>query len=77
MGYSLTYTAPDNVTSTFVKIEHCRSYSTGCLTNDNVYIERSNLEKVKNSLLRIGPLVWNSLPSEFKDLCKIKFSKET
>ena len=53
-------TAPNKITSSFLKIRRVYNYTTRSSSNDDFYIKHSDLEKVKNSFLKIGPLVWTS-----------------
>ena len=46
------------------------------ITEDNFHVERSKLEKVRNSFLRTGRKVWNALLSDFRNLYKFTFQKK-
>ena len=41
------------------------------------YTEHSRLEKMRSSFLRVGPKIWNSLPSDMRNLPKSTFRKKT
>lgn len=69
-------TAPSNISYSFTKTSDVHHYSTRSSTKDNFYVEHSKLEKVRNSFLRIGPKVWNALPSDFRNSSKFTFQKK-
>ena len=41
-----------------------------------IYTEHSRLEKMRSSFLRVGPKIWNSLPSDMRNLPKSTFRKK-
>ena len=52
-------------------------YPTRSSLNDDFYTEHSRLEKMRSSFLRVGPKIWNSLPSDMRNLPKSTFRKKT
>ena len=44
--------------------------------NDDFYTEDSRLEKMRSSFLRVGLKIWNSLPSDMRNVPKSTFRKK-
>ena len=69
--------APENIKRAFTRISEVHSYPTRSSLNDDFYTEHSRLEKMRSSFLRVGPEIWNSLPSDMRNLPKSTFRKKT
>ena len=67
--------APENIKRAFTRISEVHSYPTRSSLNDDFYTEHSRLEKMRSSFLRVGPKIWNSLPSDMRNLPKSTFRK--
>ena len=68
--------APENIKRAFAGISEVQSYPTRSSLNDHFYTEHSRLEKMRSSFLRVGPKLWNSLPSDMRNLSKSTFRKK-
>ena len=68
--------APENIKRAFTRISEVHSYPTRSSLNDDFYTEHSRLEKMRSSFLRVGPKIWNSLPSDMRNLPKSTFRKK-
>ena len=68
---------PENIKRAFTRISEVHSYPTRSSLNDDFYTEHSRLEKMRSSFLRVGPKIWNSLPSDMRNLPKSTFRKKT
>ena len=67
---------PENIKRAFTRISEVHSYPTRSSLNDDFYTEHSRLEKMRSSFLRVGPKIWNSLPSDMRNLPKSTFRKK-
>ena len=71
--------APENIKRAFSRISEVHSHPARSSLNDNFYTEHSRLEKMRSSFLRVGPKIWNSLPSDkklYEKLTKIYLSEK-
>lgn len=67
---------PANINSAFTKTSTIHKHKTRSSAHNNFFIENSKLGKMRNSFLRLGPRIWNSIPSTTRDLPKASFKKE-
>ena len=58
--------APENIKRAFTRISEVHSYPTRSSLNDDFYTEHSGLEKMRSYFLRVGPKIWNTLPSDMR-----------
>ena len=77
MWYVANNSSPENIKRAFTRIAEVHSDPTRSSLNDDFYTEHSRLEKMRSSFLRVGPKIWNSLPSDMRNLPKSTFRKKT
>ena len=71
-----TNEAPSLIQQLFTKVGNVRGYGTRSVTTRNYYVKSSRLEIKKNSFLRSGTCVWNSLPIKLRHVNKRRLKKE-
>ena len=59
--------APDYLSDRVIMNVDMYGYDTRSVNNMNVYLPRVNKEPYKNSLMYVGGLLWNDLPTNVKD----------
>ena len=69
-------TAPVNIQNLFRNVSDVHSYNTKSAGGGNFYIMHSRLELQKSSFSRFGARLWNSIPSNLKELNNKNFKEQ-
>ena len=69
-------TAPANIQNSFRNVSDVHSYNSRSAAAGNFYIMHSRLELQKSSFSRFGAKLWNSTPSNLKELNNKNFKKQ-
>ena len=68
--------APSNILDLFIKTSHVHSYNTRSSTSQNYYQKFSRLEVENKAFSRVGPRLWDELPSRMRSLPMKTFKNE-
>jgi hypothetical protein len=66
---------PPNISNQFIYSNIIHKHNTRSSLKDIYFIKLTKLRKQNNSFLGVGARIWNTLPTELRDLTKKDFGK--